>query len=691
VLARPIHVTRHPAEADGTGAIRAIVSRVMVRTFANLHIATVEDRESSTHGAVLATLSKVAARFGLSPSRSDESADTVVVVTRLQGWIAVHDDVVSSFGRAELSALADELSETTGSAVISTSVEGGSSFLVRLHRAGRVADTLPKRVRGRRDASAWSDLVRSGVTPESLRAAAESTGKPVEGIVETIGGFVGIGPETILAGATERAVAVDDDRTTVLRFRYEDDEDEDEDEVDDIGGGPTRFVATGPVSAQDQAVGGPFCVGATVRNAGATSRGLTVTIRGSAIERGLVVIERLELVRDGGGSDVDVEEFAAPPPHEGTIVARCPGYTITGAETVGPAVSALVDLEIMRATTVHVKLRGRGVVVGVGDVTITVEPDEASAGAATTRREARIVPSPRIPRHGAEPDPMRYRVLEESSRIELFAAFDGDREAAATAAAAAIERCSVHWPAGTKVAASIDAGVDAANPRSTGRRRSFDVERMATSGSWKKLRAELANALHVHGELHRPGDPAGCWRLGGFTFGGSRFGSRTEADADLALLRIAIDIQGMAPADVDRTVASVRDIADELVGRSSCAQAFVARWGAEAHIHYDATAYERCCGIGGTLMARRSWATRFLRGVSRDAMWLGPALVARVDTAALRAIAESTNVGSSVRVVLRPDATLDALEASLDPILPTREHARRAFELERQGLVPTFE
>ncbi|HEX8617133.1 MAG TPA: hypothetical protein VF911_06080, partial [Thermoanaerobaculia bacterium] len=91
-------------------------------------------------------------------------------------------------------------------------------------------------------------------------------------------------------------------------------------------------------------------------------------------------------------------------------------------------------------------------------------------------------------------------------------------------------------------------------------------------------------------------------------------------------------------------------------------QAYVARW-ATSGVHL--TPYELACGV----QQPPTDGTRTLRGVS-ERMWLGPALLKRIDVKALEQVATLTKSGSSTRVEKLADATLDDLERALMPILP---------------------
>jgi hypothetical protein len=84
------------------------------------------------------------------------------------------------------------------------------------------------------------------------------------------------------------------------------------------------------------------------------------------------------------------------------------------------------------------------------------------------------------------------------------------------------------------------------------------------------------------------------------------------------------------------------------------------------------TLYEEVCGIWRHVNLTPEWGSRWLRSCSRW-LWLGPTLLARVDRDAVAAVASVTAVGDHARLVLRDDATLDALEQALAPILPSHE------------------
>jgi hypothetical protein len=75
--------------------------------------------------------------------------------------------------------------------------------------------------------------------------------------------------------------------------------------------------------------------------------------------------------------------------------------------------------------------------------------------------------------------------------------------------------------------------------------------------------------------------------------------------------------------------------------------------------------------VYGQCTLQHSWLTRFMRGVTTDATWLGPELLSRIDRRALERVAALEEANDGVCFQLRPDATLDELEAVVAQLLPS--------------------
>jgi hypothetical protein len=73
--------------------------------------------------------------------------------------------------------------------------------------------------------------------------------------------------------------------------------------------------------------------------------------------------------------------------------------------------------------------------------------------------------------------------------------------------------------------------------------------------------------------------------------------------------------------------------------------------------------------VSGQCTTTEAWCSKHLRGVG-DHIWLGKELIARLGNLdSLRAAAAAEPLGEGLRVIRRPEATLDYLERALEPLL----------------------
>ena len=90
---------------------------------------------------------------------------------------------------------------------------------------------------------------------------------------------------------------------------------------------------------------------------------------------------------------------------------------------------------------------------------------------------------------------------------------------------------------------------------------------------------------------------------------------------------------------------------------------------------YNETLYEAASdidwfrsGLNGMLTSR-AWSARRLRFLA-PRLWLGEELAGAIDASKLNPIAEVSKSASTLRIVLRANASLGDQEAALQPILP---------------------
>lgn len=175
---------------------------------------------------------------------------------------------------------------------------------------------------------------------------------------------------------------------------------------------------------------------------------------------------------------------------------------------------------------------------------------------------------------------------------------------------------------------------------------------------WKRLCKQLVEEAYVTAAV------AGS----GFEFGTSLVPQADVDDPQLPTLALRFGV-----ADTT-TLVRLEQTLDGLMLRGRGVQAVLGRWIDGGGI--QRTTYERICGIQGPHTLRRSWLTRYLRGVDHGPLWLGPDLVERVgDLTPLFATATVTVLGEGLKITPNP-ARLDELEHALAAILPGAEDCR---------------
>jgi hypothetical protein len=107
-------------------------------------------------------------------------------------------------------------------------------------------------------------------------------------------------------------------------------------------------------------------------------------------------------------------------------------------------------------------------------------------------------------------------------------------------------------------------------------------------------------------------------------------------------------------------------------------QAYVAAWDNEDSPRE--TVYEGAADIFVHQRAAHGWGTRYLRAVA-DRMWLGPEFAAMLpDRAALERVAMVSQIGDTLAIERRPEATLRDLELCLEPMLASRTESQAFWD-----------
>ena len=615
-------------------------------------------------------------------------ADRTVIIGPARGrFVTVYDEATEDQDLARLEALAMHLSRALATTAVGVLVHDSDVLELRLARLGERAaawsswpdyfgDQPPgpkKRTAPAGDPAPFHELLAPGRTAEELAAALGSKPLFAEATLAAVAEILGMDPAasalghrylTQVPGGAEGGLELRFRATERPAYELE-------------AEGPPAFTLGGHSPRQELSEGDPLCVAVQMQSAGRASRGLLVSVWGSALDRGLVEATRVRLVigrspekrtaeaplEDGasGATRLRFARFADLEIPAGLGGSGFPDLARGG--NVRRAIEAWADRHL------HVFVEGAVKRAGEGALGIGVVPHENAETGAAGHETALVI-------HGVARRPLRaapsvashlLRPLATPAKLFAFVSLGAPPETSAAVAASAIERWAAQLAErGQGRYQTVIFDADPTTRPKTGSRKSAGL---FAGKWWKDLRAALPtyrafSASLVRGEEASPGAAAG-----GFSLEKALFPNPVKDDAPLPHLGLWMDLAGVPDAEARAREAWLVSLVDEVMERGEGLQALVGRWGSEPSGAY--TVYEQACGVGGTITVYRSWCARFLRGVSERALWLGPELLERLgETRALAELATVTRVGRGVRVELGDAARLDALEETLAPLLP---------------------
>ncbi len=642
--------------------------------FTNVHVRAPAGGEESTRTTILELVSRLAADNGFVPSAEGEQPDRSIVVGGGGTWIGVFDEATESQDVRLLDALAKALSEGTACPALAALVHDSDHLLLHLFEGGKLVDEVDRgKKKGRLER--WSGLVAPDKA-EALRAAFVARDLFAEQTLREIAGLLGMHAESACTGYT---YLVEEgplpEGATHLRFRHAE-----RPAYEQPVEGPPRLGSFPEMIHQSLAVGGELHLSLVPHNSGGPLRNFYVALQGSAIEAGLVDADKVRV--SAWKSRAVLEAWTVKrttPDGKAALVADFPEGTLPASNAGAMEALAGPDprqLDRFMSSNVMVTVSGKAIAPGEGEVYVSLVPRGAPEGASHGGYRLAIQAAGRKPLRATAVDPTNYRPLSTPDAIVALAVSTLEKEEAAPIAAEVVERWSELWPPEEKLQVTVFESGSAGRP-SKPRRATLAVGKLAKSAAWKKLRAAFATANCVGAEPKigpvTLGKPRG---LDGFGFGGRLTGSFVQSaiaeERDAPTLRMVVKLYGRS--DVPEVVGQARALVDDLVKRARCCQAVLMRCSPDHGLYIlDHSPYEDVCGIAGQFTLQRRWCTRFLRGVGADGVWLGPELLARVDRGALEALCDAEPVGSTLRLVLREGATLDALEGVLAPVLASEQ------------------
>ena len=623
--------------------------------------------------------------LGLAVAEADALADRTILIARSGPWIAIYDEATDT-GAVELADLASTVSSSLGAAVVSVRVHDSDILDLELFEAGErrdrycsapdyfepVSEAERREVAGR--PAAWHPLLAEGKDETDLARVfaekllfAEHTLREVGDLLTIDRTQLGVGYRYAADGHGPKAEIELRYRAKVrpahetladglprLGARYG---------MDHFQGHPTEHAFM---------VGSPAQIAGTARNLGGKGRGVEVWVEGEALDRGLVTVSAMNVVmgspharchaeatpeerRDGGRVRVVGTFPDAPIP---------PGF-VGDLDTLMRARPDKM-VEIMYASNVHSNVHLDVRTPGAGGLRVTLVPlenRESSYADDVVLSVAKAAPRPLR----AQPEVHAHQLAPFAgrSRVFLLVSFDTTREAAATSCA----RFAAEWQfvlgnpkrlhatifhRDRKLAPTTKKGFDLSKLEETFR--DTQVVTLATGTAMDESTSGLAFGTRI---LPPPaGDAALC----------PTFALWADVSKDAA-----------SRARYEEMLSA---IADRAMTEHAGIQALVGCWG-WAPATLDSTPYEEVCGIhGGTLT--RAWLTRFVRAIAPGKLWLGEELAARVDRAALEAVAQVAECGPGLRVGVADDAAkLRAIEEAIAPLLPTMDEGFAAMRAER--------
>ncbi len=617
---------------------------------------------------------------------TDPTVDRHVVIGPVaQPWVAVYDELTETQHIDLLVELAIAVSNATGTPALGVLVHDSDVLELRLCREGRLIDSYSSEpdyfekvgAKRRRELAGhpelWSDLLPPGAGLRRLREAMHKKALFAEDILRAIAEAVGLNPEQCLTGFNSLGeVGADEAAHVHLAFKSKAKAAEERRQPS----GPPRLRLAGYPGSAKFGAGDhvDHILQFHVHNNGGPSRGFEVRLSGEGLS--LFMPASAAAWLGSGLHRVEapfVQVGNAPDP---TYVAELPDFDLPATVSIdlpmlsSPASAAEAMRDYERAldkqstNTVVVDIHGTGSAPGSGRLLVQIVPREDPAGAAEQVIALHVVAPAHRPLRSLEQSPSVTSELEalKTPRV-LFAlvALEAPREACADQAIHAIERwLQVISALGTETYRIIIQET----LQDSIREQRIRVQAIPGGKRWIDLRNGLARYASVGGYLG----------YGQFT-SGSGFSWKTDSiflqdrgDAPAPHVGLWYDLGARKGEAVQRMLATLIDILDEMALRTGIMQGILARWN-WAPTDVDSTPYERACGVAGQVTMGHSWCARFLRGVT-DRMWLGPALLERVDVEALAAAAVVAPLGRAIRLTLKTGSTMNDLERALAPVLP---------------------
>ncbi len=679
--------------------------------FTNIHVHAGTADPQEARRRVLDAVKAFVLQGGFLEAAEGETPDrTVAVGPAGSAWIPVFDEATEDQDTGKLSALAAALSSAAGSAAVCVMVHDSDVLELALFRGGKRADAyvnnpeyFGKASKQVRDAAAgkpelWEDLLKPGASVDDLGNAWAEAPLFAEGILMKTAEMLGWSPEHAANGYNY--LDKQGPGITLLGFRLKE-----RPAHEKKAEGLTAFRMASYSPRIEPCAGDLTQIHASVSNSGGGSTGISVVVWGPAVTDGLIRPESLSAYT---GADVGLnaqnasgaaaqKAFSSPKaPFTETATEEGPVWKAAFPDFNVPAgvLSAfsrglpepgqhMKAMQAMFATQVHVAVETRILKEGSGDVHVGFIPlANAKAGAAVHTMQVMARPSPRRPLRSTPAAPsLAMAQMEMPSILFAIAVLGPDRKASALAAARAMEKWHGILPPGEAKAYRTFLSVDMGTAVKQG---TVPFKNFASSAKWKAAREAFESCLLFSAQPKVESRPEDFMegRFGhGFSLATTYFTINLDKDPALPHLCLWMDLSGLEPSVVESARGTLRAVIEDALLAADGVQAFMDRWRWNPGGSAEMTLYETACGIHGQVTPRRSWCTRWLRAVTGDTLWLGPELLALLDsTSGIEACADVSPLGRGARISLRDRSGMDALEKALEKLLPSAEDWMAAMQ-----------
>ncbi len=443
--------------------------------------------------------------------------------------------------------------------------------------------------------------------------------------------------------------------------------------------GPPQLETPGRERRLEVSCGDGFQASTSVGNHGGGFEGLRIEVTGSAVSEGLVEIESIGV--HGGAAQERTDLDAERVDEEGTrhFVAVFRDVELAAALAGEVDFAEMSDergREVMRAhrgSRASIYISGRAIEAGDGELCIELAPIEAPERRVGEEAHLTVFPTARRPL-ASEEEPPAHTLRQMAKDETLFGLvhFDAPVGAWADEATEAMGRWNDLIAGGDDRYIRVEVESRGTRP---------DEDEVAASAFDEQGLAELARRLPeldqysvlLSGAAMNEGRMQ-PHRSGGFSYfscAGALAGGGEPAPA----LGFWLGVDDRSPRDVERLRTELAAMLDRLAESGHLVQGVLDSWAWAPALKIRSLPYEIVCGLQSSAHLRCGWLKRHLRAVTPQ-MWLGGGLVERLDREKLETCAETTDFEGGLRVQLRPDSGLPALEEVLAPVVAGEDEWR---------------